>query len=251
MSTVPTLKLALVVFVMVSTLLTTAQVGKEGKDTTTSKVIRKGATAPGYIQWDPPCTGHCAAGRYPRLYQFVASDTIYKSIGDVLQGLGFAIDPKDLRPKDPEFSVESQKKESCVYWTDLITLSEDTLKKFSTTRAKLGLSNDNNILYAIQVAFTCAAHNPLYEAVVQDPAGTSQKLRDESWKGKMPRSAPTEVDFEFSLLLKKRGLKSTYVDDLSEYDNRPILDWIYQKIVERLGQLKPDVTIDTEGGFQA
>ena len=248
MSTAPTPKLALVVFIMVSTLLTNAQVGN---DTTTSKAIRKIATAPGYIQWDPPCSGNCAAGRYPRLYQFVANDTIYKSIGDVLQGLGFAIDPKDLRPKDHQFSPESQKKESCVYWTDLATLGEDALKKFGTTRAKLGLSDDKNTQYAIQIAFTCSAHNPLYEAVLQDPAGTSQKLRDESWTGKMPRSAPTEVDFEFSLLLKKRGLKSAYVDDLSEYDNRPILDWIYQKIVERLGQLKPDVTIDTEGGFHA
>jgi hypothetical protein len=60
------------------------------------------------------------------------------------------LDPKDLRPKDSKFSVESQKKESCIYWTDLITLTEDTLNKFGPTRSKLGPSNDNNILYAIQ-----------------------------------------------------------------------------------------------------
>jgi hypothetical protein len=231
---------------MVSTLLTKAQVSS---DTATSKATRKTATVPGSITWDPPCKGNCAAGRYPRLYQFVASDTIYKSIGDVLQGLGFAINPEDLRPKGPQFAAESQKGESCVYWTDLTTLSEDALKKFGTTRAKLGLSEDTNTLYAIQIAFTCSTRNPLYEALVRDPTGTTQRLRAESWTAKgMLHSASTEVNFEFSLLLKKRGLKSTYVDDLSGYDNRPILDWIYQKIVERLSQLKPDVRIDGETG---
>jgi len=35
-----------------------------------------------------------------RYYKFVDDDSVFKSVGDVLQELGFALDPKGLNPKN-------------------------------------------------------------------------------------------------------------------------------------------------------
>jgi hypothetical protein len=212
-------------------------------------VFRRKTTVPGRVIWDKPCVGLCAAGRYPRFYKFVDDDSVFKSVGDVLQELGFALNPKGLKPKEPQLTPESKETEVRFYWTDLIPLDDDTLKKVGTTRAALRLSDDAKIFYAIQVALRCSAHNPLYEAAVSDPRVTRQEIISQfGTSGTRSLSAETEVEFAFSLLVKKRGAKSTYVDESSEYDNRPILDWLYKKIAERIHELKPEILMDAETG---
>jgi len=219
--------------------------GKASEDS----VFRRKTTAPGRVIWDKPCKGICAAGRYPRYYKFVDDDSVFKSVGDVLQELGFALNPKGLKPKEPQLTPESKETEVRFYWTDLIPLDDDTLKKIGTTRAALRLSDDANIFYAIQIALSCSTHNPLYEAAVNNPTVTRQQIINQfGISGTRPPSAATEVEFAFSLLVKKRGAKSTYVNESSEYDNRPILDWLYKKIAERIDHLTPEILMDAETG---
>jgi hypothetical protein len=237
-------KLTVVACVLMFGLCVEAQTNSRAPKTS---VVHKTAEVAGHVIWDKPCEGLCAAGRFPRYYEFVATDTVFKSVSDVLQELGFALNPKGLKPKDPEFNAESKRKEVHSFWTDLIPLDDATLKKFGTTRAALRLSDDVKVFYAIQIAFTCSAQNPLYEAALEDPKRTRERIAN-SHGTTASSETETQIDFAFSLILRKRGQKSTYVDDSSEYDNRPVLDWLYERITERIHQLKPDMQMDAETG---
>ena len=84
---------------------------------------------------------------------------------------------------------------------------------------------------------------------MNNPTVTRQQIINQfGISGTRPPSAATEVEFAFSLLVKKRGAKSTYVNESSEYDNRPILDWLYKKIAERIDHLTPEILMDAETG---
>ena len=223
-----------------------AQTGSNPK----SPVVRKTLDTAGEIDWGKPCAGQCAAGRQPRYYTFVDPEAVYKSIGDVLQELGFGLNPKGLKPKDNAFDTESKDAAGRLFWTDLIPLDDAMLRRFATTRAALRLTDDGKTFYAVQIAFSCDARNPLADMARENPnvAREEAVMSESGIPGSTARPAATQVNFAFSLLLKKRGEKSTYLDDSSEYDNGPILDWLYEKIAARIHQLKPDSKIDANSG---
>ena len=125
---------ALVVWVSITCQCAQAQTDRGAPKTS---VVRKTTSIAGNIVWNKPCdVGEtCAAGRTPRYYKFVADEAVYESVSDVLQELGFGLNPKGLRPKEPQFNTESKKDEVRFFWTDIIPLDEAMLKRFATTVA--------------------------------------------------------------------------------------------------------------------
>jgi len=171
-----------------------------------------------------------SAGR-PISYRIVPANSFAFALESVLQDFGFSLNPRGFEkvPAECEHltsSIEDEEMQKAkIFWTDPVPLDERAMKALGVNRDLLGLNPDQKLFFEFQLA-------GCYSVKVNTPLPGAE-------------FCSTEARLEMAVLIDKRGAKSVFVPEKGPYNSKPLLDWFYQKMKEKISRLPKSKTIQS------
>jgi len=195
-------------------------------NTSSLSIVRKG-----YVEYGPFLgrEGKIAALGDPYRYHVYPATDINQVIEEVIQFVGFSLNPMDAQTVIPECAksaTDFDEKQYTNIWTDYLLLDDDVLARLSATRKSLGLDPRPTIHYDFQVVgcywiVQDGADTPFSDPMAAyhaRPGSTSEMLY---W---------TRVDLVLSATMRKRGTKGSFVEVEETVYPKKLLDSIMLNI---------------------
>lgn len=186
----------------------------------------------------------CAAVGNPIAYRYVGYSQFFWTIQNVIQNFGLSVNP-DTYKDSKRNCTKSNSSEGLTnneFWTDFIEFDEKFQKATGIDRKDLGLAASNaHLIYQFQILGCIRRITFDFEHYV---ASISGLINIETLRG-FP--LVTGIELEMSLVMRKRGIKGSFILETDYYYSKPLLDYISAQIEGKVKSLVPRYKRDNLG----